>query len=331
MSESSKALVSSTLTELFSSTPVTAVINKKFDTPIVLQSDMSVTEAIAILSEARISSAPVVSSVDNSIYFMLDFRNICEIVVRYIEASVNTPKAPSLMDRLFSLEKGANYDALLTDLNLDLEHASFTGKQDGIPCIHLEDSLLHACSIFATGVHRVLVMDGDGNFEGVISQSDVMKFIVKHMDVAKPYLGKTLSQMNLARKDTVCIKWTESVFNGVSLMVKKRVSSVGLVDEDDLLVGVFSMTDIKYIFHFRDFQCLKDPLSVFVSEIRQISEVQTGKTLYPVFSVRPETTLDAVVHKLVTTHSHRVYVSEGMEPVGVVTMTDIIDALPLFK
>jgi len=316
------------LIELFSSTPVASIINKKFATPIVLRSDMSVTEAIAILSEARISSAPVVSSADNSIHFMLDFRNICEIVVRYIESSTTSAKAPSLLERLF---KGANYDALLTDLSLDLEHVTFTGKDDGIPCIRLEDSLLHACSIFGSGVHRLLVMDAEGNFEGVISQSDVMNFISKHSDIIKPYLGQTLSQLNLARKDTVCIKWTESVFKGVALLVKERVSSVGLLDEDDLLVGVFSMTDIKYIFHFRDFQCLKDPLSVFVSEIRQISEVQTGKTHYPIFSVRPETTLDAVVHKIATTHSHRVYVSEGMEPVGVVTLTDIIHSLPLFK
>jgi CBS-domain-containing membrane protein len=114
-------------------------------------------------------------------------------------------------------------------------------------------------------------------------------------------------------------------------MVNKGVSSLGLLDEDDMLAGVFSMTDIKYIFHFRDFQCLKDPLSAFVSGIRQIAEVLKGKTHYPLFSVRPETTLDAVVHKLVTTHSHRVYVSEDMEPVGVVTMTDVIRSLPLFK
>jgi CBS-domain-containing membrane protein len=113
-------------------------------------------------------------------------------------------------------------------------------------------------------------------------------------------------------------------------MVNKHVSSIGLLDEENMLSGVFSMTDIKYIFHFRDFQCLKDPLSVFVSEIRQISEAQTGKTHYPLFSVRPETTLDAVIHKLVSTRSHRVYVSEDMEPVGVVTMTDIIRSLPLF-
>lgn len=236
------------------------------------------------------------------------------------------------MERLFSLEKGSDYDALLSDLNLDLEHVSFKGKEDGIPCIHPGDSLLHACSIFANGVHRLLVIDDQGNFDGVISQSDLIKFISKHMTITKPYLQQTLSQLKIARKEhTVCIKWTESVFDGIKLMVNKGVSSVGLLDEDNFLAGVFSMTDIKYIFHFRDFQCLKDPLSAFVSGIRQISEALKGKTHYPLFSVRPETTLEVVVHKLVTTHSHRVYVSEDMEPVGVVTMTDVIRSLPCFK
>jgi len=321
--------IQSTLTELFSSTVVASVINRKFDTPIVLRSDMSLTEAIAILSQAQISSAPVVSSTDNAIHFILDFKNICEIVVRYIEASSN--KHSTLMERLFSLEKGADYDALLSDLTLDLEHVTFQGKEDGIPCIRPSDSLLHACNIFSKGVHRILVIDDDGNFDGVISQSDLIQFILKRFDVTKPYLQKTLAQLNLARKDTVCIPWTESVFDGVKRMVDKKVSSLGLLDEENLLAGVFSMTDIKYIFHFRDFQCLKDSLCAFVCGIRQISEALKGKTHYPLFSVRPDTTLDAVVHKLVSTHSHRVYVSEDMEPVGVVTLTDVIRSLPLFQ
>lgn len=308
--------------QLLHSTLVSSLINRKFESPIIIHSKNSVADAVEILAQSDISSAPVVSGSDEAIHYMFEFRDICQLMVNYLSDESNG--ADSLDQRLTNVTRGSSYSFLIADGSIDQTH--FKGKDSGFNSILLTDSVFLACTAFAKGQHRLAVVDLDGNFEGVISQSDVIKFLHRHQDLCSRsiLLQQTLVDLNLAKKKTICIEWEKSVFDGMKLMVQENVSSIGLIDEAGLLVGVLSMSDAKFIFHLKAFDLLKSSLCDFVNQVRQVIAASDGKTRYPVFSVRPQATIEAVMQKLVATRAHRMYITENMEPVGVISLTDII-------
>jgi CBS-domain-containing membrane protein len=70
-----------------------------------------------------------------------------------------------------------------------------------------ESTLSNAMDILATGhgIHRLNVMDGNGRVIGVISQTDILKYIDSHSDKLKSVLDKTVNAFRLC--NLVEISW----------------------------------------------------------------------------------------------------------------------------
>jgi CBS domain-containing protein len=293
---------------------VSDVLVKTFESPIILESKQYISQAAEILSDVQISAAPVRNSATREIEYLFDFKQICGLI--HCDSS--------------SFKDQAKYEELL-EKGVTIEQVKKHGLE--LEKVGVDDELWKAAELFAQGVHKLPVFSNDKQFEGMISQSDLVQFI--HDKLAKEchqVMEMTLVQLNIAKKRTIAINCQKKVKDAVELMVKENVSSVGLLDSEDesddskslALMGIISLTDIKSIFHHRSFHQFNWKLCDFISELLQH---QSGKTRFPVYSVRPQTSLESVIQKLNATRSHRIYVTEHMDPVGVVSLTDIIKAI----
>lgn len=289
-----------------------SLINKKFEKPIILETQMTVAEAAETLSSHMISSAPVFDPMSNSIEFMFDFRDICVLMMDFL-------KNENHMSRIRS---NINFSFLISDLTI--EAAKSLSHVQSFRFCHRDDSLLRAFPVFGSGIHRIAVVDDEGGFLGVISQSDAISCIHKYADSLQSVLSKSLEQLEIARKSIICCGLDTVVLEALGMMQENFISSVGVVDENGSLIGVLSMTDIRHVFREKAFAVLKSTAHDFLAEIRQRYSKVQGKASYPVFAVRPNASLHDVINKLVSTRAHRIYVTVEERPVGVVSLTDIL-------
>jgi len=105
-------------------------------------------------------------------------------------------------------------------------------------------------------------------------------------------------------------------------MLKNKVSAVGVVDEDGLLVGVVSGTDLRIIGpHASNFSLLLKPVRELVEQTRELNSV----LLVPVVKVRETDTLGIVIEEMEDNCIHRVFVvdDEG-KPLCVLSMKDVL-------
>ncbi len=287
---------------------------KTFQQPIVLGSDQAVATAAQVLAVSEISAAPVRDAVSGEIEYLFDFKQLCGLMD---------------LDNEAGFKDMARYEEILPS-----DRTIGQVKKSGLLMskVQVNDSLWTAAEWFAKGVHKLPVFDGV-QFEGMISQSDWVEYVHDNLkDECQIVLNKTLEELSIAKKKTIVLNCQKRVKDAVALMVKENVSSVGLLDTEDEedkaegvpLMGIISLTDIKHIFHKRTFQQFNLKLCDFISNRLQAS---SGKTRFPVYSVRPQTTLESAIQKLSATRSHRIYVTEHMDPLGVISLTDIIKTI----
>lgn len=102
------------------------------------------------------------------------------------------------------------------------------------------------------------------------------------------------------------------------------VSSVAVLNPNNVVMGNISMTDIKHVMKNLRHELLRSTAFQFVSVVRTEQGIDDGQDRLPVFDVRLETTFGFTIAKLLATRSHRVWVTDEMgRAIGVVSLTDI--------
>jgi CBS domain-containing protein len=121
----------------------------------------------------------------------------------------------------------------------------------------------------------------------------------------------------------------QTVKEAIVKMNSENVSSIALVDEDGVLVGTFSISDVKYLIKASKFEYLRESCVDYISSVRQYQSVHEhhGKDTFPAFSVHQNTKLVDAVGKLVATRTHRMFITEHGKAIGVLTLTDVLEAL----
>ncbi|CAG8655101.1 7569_t:CDS:2, partial [Cetraspora pellucida] len=159
-----------------------------------------------------------------------------------------------------------------------------------------ETSLLQVVELFGSGTHRVAVVDADGIIKGILTQSRVVNYFYENVIKFPPIeqlFPKPLNELDIGTGFVVSAINDSFVLDALTMMNKNGLSSIAIVDSEGLLIGNISMTDIK--------------------------------DRYPVFDVRPTSTLGYTIAKLSATRAHRLWVvDERMRAVGVVSLTDIL-------
>lgn len=185
------------------------------------------------------------------------------------------------------------------------------------------DNLGTIIDTFSSGVHRALVPQKDDTTKHtryvMLSQSDVVKFLAQNLDQFKDLTNKTLTQLKIGEKKTETITPDMRTFDAFKLLGDEYVTALPIVDkESGKLLANLSASDLRG---------LTVPKLKFLDEsVETFLTAQRGGIRTPV-SLKPTATLGQVIQTVVENSIHRVWlIDEKEKPIGVVTLTDIINA-----
>ena len=185
------------------------------------------------------------------------------------------------------------------------------------------DKLLEA---FSKGVHRVLIRglpdEGPAHESAeyrFLSQTDVIRFLYEQRENFSDFLSLSLSSLGLISKTPIIACSTDSsaltAFRKITL---HDISALPIVDPHGKLVSTLSASDVRGL----DETSFKYTL---LSVMEFLEKVRGEKAMLNNFVARESDSLLSVIQTTVQKKVHRVWVvNEADEPVGSVSLTDII-------
>lgn len=168
--------------------------------------------------------------------------------------------------------------------------------------------------------HRVAVLDDEDRVADVLTQSDLISFFARH-SARFPSLSKgTLKELGLMQP-CVTVHSKTSFTDALRLLHDNRVSGIAIVDDNWVLCGCFSASDLRGI-TVESFYRFNTTVLDFVQEV-----VKTQVNRPPV-SCSLETTVGKVTELMTREGVHRVFIVDSQRhPWWVVSMTDIVARL----
>lgn len=213
---------------------------------------------------------------------------------------------------------------------------------------------MHAGEFVNDVVHRVALFDAAGRITNIISQTDILRFMLKHKEKLGDILDLTVAGLGFVGKKVEAVHPEMSALEAMNLMNKKKISALVVVDGNKKVIGNFSISDMRTIMS-EHFGALSLPVGEFLAlehgtEFMGYARVQDEGVVGSVghrfvtdrvARARPRTpgeevgqkmllctpdwTLLQVMESLVGNRIHRLYVVDPEErPIGVITCTDIL-------
>jgi len=183
-----------------------------------------------------------------------------------------------------------------------------------------------------SGVHSRPVMAKDDPFQivGMISQSDVVKWLAQHNKELGPTLAERTilrvveqeqEDLRVSKLEQVCSVREDTPMTGVlSTLVKFDISGLAVVNQSGKLVANISVSDLKHIVVSNNWESLFFSAGQFIQQ----------KGARPLVTCSPKNSLAEVIDTLAKERVSRVYVTNSAhEPKAAVTRTDVMAAIVL--
>eukprot|EP01023_Acetabularia_acetabulum_P029065 TRINITY_DN27435_c0_g1_i7.p1 TRINITY_DN27435_c0_g1~~TRINITY_DN27435_c0_g1_i7.p1 ORF type:complete len:384 (-),score=33.21 TRINITY_DN27435_c0_g1_i7:697-1848(-) len=205
--------------------------------------------------------------------------------------------------------------------------------------------------------HRIALVDNTGHFVNIISQTDIMKFLVS-LPAFKNQVGcKTLEELELVSKQVVCVPPEVSALEALLIMHNHGVSAVAVTNSlTNKLIGNFSISELRTIMceHFGalglpvgEFLALEHGTEYagygnfhdevrqsqggrFIMGVRANQKPRLGNDVGQNLAVcSPSQTLAEAVEIMLERRIHQIYVVEelGSKLKSVVSYTDVLNAV----
>jgi len=185
-----------------------------------------------------------------------------------------------------------------------------------------QSTMRQILEIFSQGAHRVMVGDGAPEKTKVLSQVDVVLYLLDKFDALPASCKQSLSQLGLVQENKtvnkiVAMSHRNSAVEGFRKIYRQGVSALAVLDDNDKLVGTLSASDVRGI-KLDQLESVLDPVVTYLSKI-------SGGQSRPLVTVTPNDGLKQVMEKIILGKVHRVWVVDANnKPIGVVTCTDVI-------
>lgn len=197
-------------------------------------------------------------------------------------------------------------------------------------------------------IHRLAVFNACGNVYKMISQSDVLRFILHYgIGGLQDTMEKDLETLGMAeRRGLVTVPENLIVVECFAHMIRQDVSGVAVVDGTGMLLGNLSASDLRCILpeHFGvlampvvEFLALLYPESEMLEGNARVdkgsgthpffdwSKANSGTKSMPLVTCSKKSSLKEVMQLMSENHVHRVYLVDGSgKPLSVITVTDVL-------
>jgi CBS-domain-containing membrane protein len=269
--------------------------------------DSPVSEAMAKLIAHRIQSVPVFDSAQKRFSTFVDTVDIATHAIKVLEKFEDNGQ---LVD--IDGAKSAFGSAKCSDIaNISRGNPYFQVlSTDSVKvCINRMVALVN--------IHRLPVLTLSGEFIGVLTQSQIISLIAKNIDLFS-FANKTVEELRLGYDFVVSIHKNKSMKEAFQLISEHRTAGIAVVDNDDVIFGNVSASDIKLIGQSGE------KIQRLYSKVVEVLD-ETQAKVRPV-CVGRETTFKELVKKIVAERVHRVFVvNESDQLIGVVRLVTILD------
>jgi CBS-domain-containing membrane protein len=310
------------LNQPVSSASIPSVYNKKLNKLfggrlVVLPGDFTVSEALRRMARFNISSVPVTNSRKDPT--ILGFVDMLDMLTFLIKLTVQEGKLDTDPEKLRQK----------TDIFKNTRIADLVDRSGRNPfhILHGEESLSDAVQYYLKGFHRIAISDDNGDIIGVISQWAIANYLATVPTDDKewiPSLRESVGVSNYSR-DVISVNKNESALNSFLLMHQNQLSSLAILDDNEVLWGNLSASDLKgFQLFLSDFNDLLQPVSQFVATIRK----KQGRPENFVVAVTPDTPVLDVLTRFNDEIIHRAYIVDPQfKLMGVYSLTDLMQNL----
>jgi len=182
----------------------------------------------------------------------------------------------------------------------------------------------------SSGVHRCLITTNVNVVCNIISQRDVISFVLKHLNkIPRDLADSTVQALKMvnpqerkvghctvAKPELVSAPKDMLLVDCLRMMEREEITAIPLLDDDGLLYGTLSASDLRGVDAEDLCSCLFQPASHFV------------KTQRTAVVARPSVTFVDLLKLIEVHHVHRVWiVDDSNKPIGVVSLSDIMNKL----
>ncbi|KAF9362444.1 cell separation during budding [Mortierella sp. NVP85] len=288
-------------------------------TLVTIDADAAVEDACEVLLQNGISSAPVFDKNRNTYVGMFDYGDLMTYILLLLK-KMDVPDEEQTIEMRHLIQRTSESQTV------PVRFAS-----DPFCTVLAETRLGAVVHDFGTGIHRVAVMEADGTMKGILSQSSTLDYLMRHLSEypqLQPVMQKSLQQLGLASSRVLSVNGEERVLDALVSMSTNGVSSLAVLDDQGMLLGNISMTDIKHIMKNLRASWLWITCFQLVCKIRLSQGVESGEDQYPILDVNAKSTFGYTLSKLQATKAHRMWVvNDSGCAVGVVSLTDVFRVL----
>jgi 5'-AMP-activated protein kinase, regulatory gamma subunit len=163
------------------------------------------------------------------------------------------------------------------------------------------------------------MVNNQNQFEDIITQSDIVSFIVQHKDsLDQRLVSKTVEELGIVTKRVVSITEKDEALAGFRLMVERKVGAIAVVEAGtEKLVGQLAAGVLRGIDE-TNYADLRLPVKEFLKK-HSVIGYNTCKL---------STVLSDLLANLHKFRIHRVFViDDNGRCIGVITLSDIIACL----
>jgi len=345
----------------------------------ILKDTASVGDCLKTLAAHRVVSAPVVVATKEDDHpgpvwnfkkapeDVLGFIDIKDVIRSFLEDVKGTGilEYPSMLKKMRALEeKGTAFShKTMKDLRLTGGDGCFLHVgQQAVNLLELAHGYLlnpSRCGAQASegksAIHRIAIFDSSGRIINIISQSDIVRYLLVNVDKMSDVASQTITELGMATKQLITVPPEKSAVEALKIMEDNNVGAVAVVNSEGQIVGTFSATDMRTITpeHFGslalpvgEFLALEHGTeysgytiasenAVCATGAHAFARDREGRVALPGAEVGqslvvcgPLTTLKAVMSLLTRNRVHRTFiVDENMKPLSVISCTDILRKL----
>jgi len=294
---------------------------------ITILSGMSIEEGLSVLSTNKILSAPVLDNTTGEILGLVDMLDLVTFVLSQYQNS-NFIK--------ISYNKGEDVQTIWKTWCQDRDELQSRGsrltKQPITSCMNIsmsnpmcsvnhDSSLTQLLFLFRKGVHRVVVVNKNGEPVNIASQSNLIRLLAKNIHRFGKIAQATIQSIGIGIGSCITINETAEAVHAFHLLKLNAVSAVGIVNSSGTLLANLSVSDLRGL-DSSNFDRLSMPVMDYLQKYTE--------TLIPPLTCTLSTTFETVILKLAATGAHRLWnVDEYGRPIGIISLTDVMKLLDL--
>jgi len=270
---------------------------------IQIESDADLRHGFAALTKNKITAAPVFDKKSNKFIGIIDMKDFAEYIL-WLLGSTSENKLKHIP-------------------STTMELANVCKENPFIP-VSEDSSVGHLLKEFSSrGLHRMpVVSKGDpAHLQAMVSQSTIVQWLSENKKELGPYSTKSVMDLHVGgvgtTKGVVKVVKQTTVMEAFTDLKKYKIYGLAVVDDDGQLIGNISVSDLQY--------SIEEQLDNFAGTAEDFIKKELHQK--PI-TCKPTDTLVEVIDLLAQAKLHRVYVVDSQnKPIGVITLTDIIDCI----